>query len=165
MKKTSIIFYTGFLLCIILTASSAVAQKGQAKPTVKNDTASMPLSGQIGVSAEKAKRIREAFNYKKDEIQQLLRDTVIKPLVKQEKLRKLMQERRQYLSTVVDKKLLDTLKAVYKNRPDRFAVQHQEMQKRSLDQFNQKAQHIHINPQVADSTMRSHHVKPKKQLR
>jgi hypothetical protein len=164
MKQISIIFYSGFLLCIMLVASSAVAQKGQPKPTVKNDTASMRLSGQIGVSAEKAKRIREAFNYKKEEIQQLLRDTTIKPLVKQEKLRKLMQERRQYISTVVDKKLLDTLKSVYKNHPDRFALQRQEMQKRSLEQFNQKAQRIRINPQVTDSATRSHHVQPKKQL-
>lgn len=90
-----------YKLLVLLLLLAATTVKAQKKDSNHPDTLADKLAKNMGVNRDKAKNIQAAMNYHHDEINRLMNDSTLKPEARREKLKKLMEDRRQKMNAAM----------------------------------------------------------------
>jgi hypothetical protein len=100
------------LVLMMLMCASITFCRAQSTPstTAQSDKSTRMLSNKLGIDIDLAKRLSAAYNYKNEEIRALMRDTVTKPFLRQQKLKELLEQRNGQLDAVLTPSLQSKLK-------------------------------------------------------
>lgn len=154
-----------YSITIILSAFITLKTAAQTKPAqARPDTSGKQLATQLGISKARAKKVAMAFNYKADEIQKLMRDTTMKPALRRQKLKELLDERRRLIGNVVTPGLRDTLNRKLGDREASAQQKRQAQLVRFEARLNSNGHKVHRVTNASDSTRVNKISKPKTRI-
>lgn len=142
-------YYKTIALLLLMMAGTAV--KAQKKESNHPDTLADKLSNSLSVNKEKAKSIQAAMNYHHDEIFRLMNDSTLKPEAKRERLKKLMEDRRQKMNAAMSPAEKDKLKQYQMNRLKKEAERQASLEQQHEAEMNRISHKRILKPTKGDT--------------
>lgn len=147
--------YMVVILSFCLCSKVTKAQDNQSAGSISDSSAINQLAARLSISKEKTAQIRQAFNARRENIDQLAKDTAMNAKQKQQQLKSLLAQRKQIISMAISPAEKEQLKQInataQQNRQQTIQQRHQQQLARMSHQQSQTIPMDVLKPKILPS--------------